>query len=48
MFFFCHPCLKTTFQDAPLAADFERWDLPMLNHSMQRSFRNFQYAGSLG
>ena len=48
LLFFFHPFLKTAFQDAPLAADFERGNLPMLDHAMQRPLGNFQYDGGFG
>jgi hypothetical protein len=48
MFFLFHPFLKSTFQDAPLATDFECRNLPMLDHSMQCSLGNFQNRCGLG
>ena len=48
MLFFFHPFLKTAFQDAPLAADFEGGNLPMLDHAVQRPLRNFQNDGRFG
>src|SRR5687768_13149668 len=45
IFFFLNPLLKTAFQNAPLAADLECWNLPVLNHAMQCSLGNFQDAG---
>jgi hypothetical protein len=40
--FFLHPFLEATLQNSPLSTNFEGGDLAVLNHAMQRSFRNFQ------
>jgi hypothetical protein len=38
--FFLHPFLEPTLKNSPLSTDFEGGDLAVLNHAMQRSFRN--------
>jgi hypothetical protein len=38
--FLFHPLLETTLEDAPLSTNLKGRDLAVLNHSMQRSFRN--------
>jgi len=48
VFFFLNPFLKAAFQNAPLSADLECRDLPMLDHAVQGSLGNFQYAGRFG
>jgi hypothetical protein len=45
--FFLHPFLKPTLKNPPLPADFEGGDLAVLNHAMQRSFRDFQNSRRL-
>jgi hypothetical protein len=45
--FFLHPFLEPTLKNSPLPADFEGGDLAVLNHAMQRSFRNFQNSRRL-
>jgi len=44
---FLDPFLKTAFQDAPLTADLECRNLPVLDHAVLSSFGYLQNAGSL-
>ena len=48
IFFLLDPFLEATLQDPPLSAYLKRWNLPILDHTMQSSLRNFQYAGGFG
>ena len=45
IFFLLDPFLEATFQDPPLSAHLKRWDLPILDHTMQSSFGDFEYVG---
>jgi hypothetical protein len=38
--FFLHPLLEPTLKDSPLSTNLEGRYLAVLNHPMQRSFRN--------
>jgi hypothetical protein len=40
IFFFLHPLLEATLENSPLTTNFEGGYLAMLNHAMQRSFKN--------
>jgi hypothetical protein len=40
--------LKPAFKNSPLAADFERWNLSILNHTMQSSFGNLEDCCGFG
>ena len=41
IFLLLYPLLEAAFKDPPLAADLERGNLTILNHSVQGSFGNF-------
>jgi hypothetical protein len=38
--------MKAAFKDAPLSANFEGGDIAVVNHSVQRPFRDFQNCSS--
>lgn len=44
VFLLLHPFLKATFENAPLPPHFESRYLTILDHPVQSSFGNFEYA----